>query len=262
MDRFLIGSLLSLAALSYYTAPYEAVARLSILPGSLMLTLFPAFSSSGSSGNQEKLKQLYVRSVKFLLLVVGPAMLVLVAFARNILLMWLGRDFATNSTLAFQVLAFGFFLNALLAVPFTLLQGLGRADITAKFHLIELVVYVPLLWLLTERLGISGTAIAWTSRVVMDGLLLFGGAWRLYQLSLGFLFRNACARSGPLLLGFGTLLFFIEQLGIAVLLKSVLAGLIGGFFVWGAWHFVLDAAEKGVILSMLRNATPTTSTGR
>src|SRR5207237_491088 len=45
LDRFLIGSVLSLAAVSYYTAPYEVVIRLWILPTSLVMTLFPAFSA-------------------------------------------------------------------------------------------------------------------------------------------------------------------------------------------------------------------------
>ena len=48
-DRFLIGSLLSMAAVTYYTAPYEAVTKLWIIPMSLTMTLFPAFSSMNGS---------------------------------------------------------------------------------------------------------------------------------------------------------------------------------------------------------------------
>src|SRR5690348_9840962 len=44
-DRFVIGALVSMAAVGYYTAPAEIVNRLGIFPGSLVLTLFPAFSS-------------------------------------------------------------------------------------------------------------------------------------------------------------------------------------------------------------------------
>ncbi len=42
LDRFLIGSILTISAVAYYTAPYEAVTRLWIISSSLTMTLFPA----------------------------------------------------------------------------------------------------------------------------------------------------------------------------------------------------------------------------
>ncbi len=251
MDRFLIGSLVSMAAVGYYSGPYEALARLSILPGSLVSVLFPAFSSVQSTGNHEQLRQMYVRSVKFILLIVGPPTLFLVVFGNNFLLLWLGQDFASNSTFVFQMFALGFFLNSLLLVPFTLIQGLGGVDMTAKFHSAELLFYVPLLWLLTQRFGIAGAATAWALRVMADGLLLFGGAWKSYRLSPGFLIGRVCARSAFLVAGFGLLLFFFKQLWIALFLQVAAVGLVGIVFIWGAWNFVLDDAEKGIIFSAL-----------
>ena len=41
LDRFLIGSLISVTAVSFYSAPYEIGVRLSILPTSFAMTLFP-----------------------------------------------------------------------------------------------------------------------------------------------------------------------------------------------------------------------------
>jgi O-antigen/teichoic acid export membrane protein len=43
-ERLLIPALLSIGALTFYAVPYEAVSRAAVLPVSMALTLFPAFS--------------------------------------------------------------------------------------------------------------------------------------------------------------------------------------------------------------------------
>jgi len=58
-------------------------------------------------------------------------------------------------------------------MPFALIQGFGRPDMTAKFHVAELLLYIPLMWLLVKHMGIIGGAIAWFLRVTIDAVLLF-----------------------------------------------------------------------------------------
>lgn len=181
LDRFLIGSIISMAAVAYYTAPYEIVTRLWILPSSLVMTLFPAFSTLGET-SKEVLSRLYTRSIKYLLLIMGPVILVLILFAEEILRLWLGTEFAERSTLVLQILAIGVLVNSLAQIPYTFLQGLGRPDITAKFHFLELLLYLPLAWFLVMNMGIAGGALAWTIRIVFDALLIFCASWRLYQI--------------------------------------------------------------------------------
>jgi O-antigen/teichoic acid export membrane protein len=48
MDRFLIGSMISVAMVGYYTAPYEAVTKLWMIPASLVTTVYPACSALGT----------------------------------------------------------------------------------------------------------------------------------------------------------------------------------------------------------------------
>lgn len=173
LDRFLIGSLLTMEAVSYYTAPGDMISRFLILPTSIVLTIFPVFSSMKADQN-EKWGKLFTKSVKYLILVMGFLMLASASFAKEILFVWLGGDFAQKSTLLFQILAVGVFINSLSYVPFNLLQGRGRPDIPAKIHLIELPLYLVLAWFLILKFGINGAALAWTIRVGFDAFLLFG----------------------------------------------------------------------------------------
>src|SRR4051812_10928069 len=46
LDRFAIGAMISVTAVAYYTAPYEAVTKLWLIPAALTGVLFPAFASA------------------------------------------------------------------------------------------------------------------------------------------------------------------------------------------------------------------------
>ena len=81
-------------------------------------------------------------------------MLCTIALAQDGLRLWLGPEFAQHSFRVLQWLAVGVFINSLAQVPFSLLQGVGRPDITATLHLIELPLYLGVLWwLIPARAG-------------------------------------------------------------------------------------------------------------
>src|SRR5437879_5769864 len=138
-----------------------------------MGVMFPAFST-GFAQDRERTALLFGRSVKSLFLVLFPIMLCTVALAQDSLKLWLGAEFAQHSFRVLQYLAVGVFINSLAYVPFAFLQGAGRPDLTATLHLIELPLYLGLLWWLISTRGIEGAAIAWSVRVAVDALFLFG----------------------------------------------------------------------------------------
>ncbi len=183
-----------MSAVAYYTGPYELVARLWILPWSLVVTLFPAFAVLSAHGAHAEMKQIYGRSVKAVVMVVGPIVLLLVFLARDILRLWLGTDFALAGAPVLRILAVGVLVVSAANVPFTFLQSLGRADIPAKFHLLELPLYVSLAWWMIARSGIVGAAWAWTAIMTLDALLLFGAAWKKFSLSPRVLAANGVRR--------------------------------------------------------------------
>ncbi|MHB8412425.1 MAG: flippase [Candidatus Acidiferrales bacterium] len=177
LDRFLIGALLSVTAVAYYATPFEVVTRLLLIPGAVVGVMFPAFSASFVQ-DRNRTAFLYGRSVKYVLLALFPMILLILVFAESGLKLWLGADFAQHSTRVLQWLAVGVFINGLALIPYSLLQGVGRPDLTAKLHMAELPAYLLALWWLIHAYGIDGAAMAWTARVFVDALLLFGMAKR------------------------------------------------------------------------------------
>ncbi len=178
-DRFLLASFAGAAAAGYYTAPFEGVNRLLIIPGSYAAALFPAVSAlpSGENGaNHGPLLRTAMRHLGWLLAV---PLLVVVVFAPGLLYLWLGADFAQQAGLAVRILAVGVAANSLGQVYYAAVQGAGRPDLTARFHLLELPIYAVSAWFLVARYGIPGAALAWTLRMLLDTVLLWAASRRL-----------------------------------------------------------------------------------
>jgi O-antigen/teichoic acid export membrane protein len=172
LDRFLIGSLLSIAVVAYYTTPFEMVTKLWLFPGAVVGVVYPAFSATAIV-DPKRVSVLFERSVKCLLVILFPVLLLVVVFGSNLLQFWLGPDFARHSTVVLQWMAAGVFLNSLAQVPYVLLQAGGRPDLPAKLHVVELAVYVPALVVMTRSYGIVGAAMVWTLRLSIEASLLF-----------------------------------------------------------------------------------------
>jgi O-antigen/teichoic acid export membrane protein len=171
-DRFLIGALLSVSAVAYYTIPYEVVTRLWIVPEALMAVLFPALTTAlaavpGRGGI------IFLAAARTLLITMFVPIALLVLFAPEVLTLWLNPQFAQESASVLRWLAIGVFVNCLARLPYTALQVTGRPDLTAKLHLAELPLYVLVLWGLLEAYGIAGAAAAWTLRIAVDTIALF-----------------------------------------------------------------------------------------
>jgi len=172
MDRFLIGALISVTAVAYYTTPYEVVSKLSLISGTLVGVLFPAFSTTMVQ-DRDRTARLFGRGINYIFIVLFPLTLVIVTMAHEGMVLWLGVSFADKSTFVLQWLAVGVFINSLARVPSALVQSSGRPDLTAKMHLVELPIYLLTLCWLLDVYGIKGAAIAWVVRVVIDTFILF-----------------------------------------------------------------------------------------
>jgi len=169
-DRFMIAGIVSLAAAAHYFVPQEAALRLLLIPAAIAATIFPVLARAHADG-------LNIRRTSQGALLAGalvslPFCVVMAAASGPILKFWMGQKFATESATVGAILAIGLFGNCVAQIPFASIQAAGRADATAKLHLIELPLYVAALTFLTWRFGITGAAWCWTVRTLMDALAL------------------------------------------------------------------------------------------
>jgi O-antigen/teichoic acid export membrane protein len=172
MDKIVIGAVVALALLPFYSVPADLVNRFSFAPISMVGVFFPAFAATWASGNRTAIPDMYAGASKAMCAALLPAALCLYVFAQEGLSLWMGHDFSSQSAPLLRWLALGLLVNSIARVPHALLQATGRPSTTAKLHMIELPIYALGLWLLLSRFGILGAAIAWTGRMALDFLLL------------------------------------------------------------------------------------------
>jgi len=170
-DRFLLGAIMTMTAVTYYVTPYEVMSKLQLVSAAVMGVLFPAMSATYAA-DRSRLVYLYERTTRVLVVLMVPVTCVLFLFAPEGLNVWLGQDFVQQSTPVVQWLALGWLINVMAQAPFTILQSCGRPDLVAKTHLAELIPYILLLWVMTTNFGIAGTAATWFLRVLVDTIIL------------------------------------------------------------------------------------------
>lgn len=257
LERFVLATLTSVAALGYYVAPYEAVTRLWVVPASLATTLFPVFSQLGTSRSLEAAGDLMLRAIRILASLLAPVVLVLVVFSWEIIALWLGPEFAAHSAAVLQILAVGVLVNSLANVPYALVQASGRPDLTAKFHLLELPLHLAATAVLVSRFGVVGAAWAWTLRVSLDAALL---TWAALRLTSPPGARSAGGRAAVTAAVFVSIVvaagYLKEQLlpGRALLAEAGAAALLlaSGYVLAGL--LLLDAIDRRMMRQILKRA--------
>ena len=181
-DRFVVGMILSMTAVTYYSTPYEIVNKFWVVPAAIMSVVFPAFASQ-LKVDRDNAAVTFIRANKLLLLTLTPITIVAILFSYEGLLIWSGEDLAINSYRVLTILALAIFLNCFGIVPSALLDALNQPAITAISHLVQLPLYIGALLLVIPRYGIEGAAFVWVARNAIDSGTLFWFASRKFRQS-------------------------------------------------------------------------------
>jgi O-antigen/teichoic acid export membrane protein len=249
LERFLIASALSVSMLTYYSAPFDLISKIIIFPASITPALFPYFSYHGSRGGTV-VSDMTSRSLKYLLLVMPPAIAVFFFFANDILRLWLGPQFAAQSTGVMQIIAVVFFLNAFAMVPFTSVQALGRPDLKAILDMIALPTYAFACWFLLKHMGLNGAALAKLFITVVDCTFLFGFAHKLKAFSLRDCVSGSLGRTFLLSGGLFVTVFWAHLIHAKVLVSLVILMICFAVYAMLFWFLAMDANEKSTILEL------------
>ncbi len=156
---------------------------------------------------------------------------------------------AANSSLVLQLLAIGVFINSLAFVPFGMVQSAGRPDLTAKLHMLELPIYLLLLWFLLNTYGIVGAAIAWVVRAAIDTILLFVMSHRLLSAVSSLTMRSI------FMIGIAFLVLAVAALISGVVIKGLFLLLVLFIFAVMVWFVILEPDEKNLICTRIKAVT-------
>jgi O-antigen/teichoic acid export membrane protein len=244
-DRFLLGAILSIAVIPYYSIPYDIVTKLWVFPATICVPFFPVLSALYSRDLMAS-KLIFMKMVRFLFISLFPLILFAGIFAREGMTLWMGEEFAEKSYIILQWLSVGVLTNSLAQLAYNYILASGRTDLPAKFHLIELCLYLPMLFILIKKFGLKGAAVAWVLRVSVDAVLLFVALIRLTRLEL----RYVKEIINCFLISITLLMVAFIHTGVKWKLGYWFAAVVL-FSVW-LWRFVMDREDRLWVKGLLR----------
>jgi len=245
INSALMFVLLPVAMVGFYATIAEMIIRLLIFPRAWVSVLFPSFSAQHVM-EAGTLAGLYARGVKSLLIFSFPVILVLFAFAGEALTFWQDAAFSAASAGVMRWLAAGIFVYSLSFVPFSLLQGVGRPDVSAKLHLAEIPLTIVLAWVLMKHFGMQGAGVAWFVRCVFET-----GAMAL--LANRFAPGSGCAIRRSAGVTAVALLFMVAMAMMpSFLVRLALYPLELAAFLLLSWRWLLAADERTALVAWIR----------
>lgn len=244
-DRFVIGALMTMTAVAYYTTPYEVVVKLAIVPHAISSVLFPAFAAALAT-NRARAAKLFDHGEKSVFILMLPVVLIFSTLAYDGLSLWIDESFAQKSYRIAQWLCGGVLSSAAGTIPNTVIQASGRPDLTAKLDLLELPVYLAMLFLLIKTFGLEGAAAAWTIRAAVEMAALV-----LIARGVIPALKDVTTRA------FARLVFGLTVLAAGAVLPNLPARLaflavVLPAFAGFAWRFTLKSEEREFALTRLK----------
>lgn len=168
IDRLIIATLGGAKAVTFYTVPYDLVSRTMVISGSLSSALFPRLAS----GSPEQSRQLAERATIVLIAVMTPVVIMGTFLVQPFMNVWLGAEFAKSSAGVGELILLGVWVNALVIPHQSRLMATGNPRTVVMIYLIQIPIYLLMLWFGIRYWGVIGAAGAWTLRVVIDTCML------------------------------------------------------------------------------------------
>jgi O-antigen/teichoic acid export membrane protein len=161
LDKLLLGSLLSVAAVTFYVVPGSMANRIQGAVGAGTQIVFPVASALFVQNSRSGLLRLYRDGTRLSFLLAAALSVPMAVFAEPFLRTWLDPGFAQRSTGVMILLVATYALLGLTGVAWGLAFGSGRARINAAFAIGMAILDVALLLILVEQYEITGAAVAY-----------------------------------------------------------------------------------------------------
>lgn len=174
-DKLIIGALVGVTGLAYFTVAATLANRVLSLTFRLSGVFFPAASAMAAQGELARLDRAYLKATRYVVFL-NAAILVLVAvFAHQILRYWMNEDFARNGAMVLAVMALSQFVDSLTSLPSLVNDGMGHPRVSGLFAVTRALAGLAIVWFGVAGWGIDGAA--WGH---LAGSVLFTAAFIVY----------------------------------------------------------------------------------
>lgn len=165
-DKLLIPVFYGSAALTYYSVPGSVATKISGISVTFSSLLFPITVNLQALNDVDKIKRVYIRSVRLITLLSAAIALSIIFTADKILLYWLGKSFAEQSVAVLILLVLTNFVLALFSPLSYLLMAMNKMKFLTTGSLIMAATNIITLFIFLPRYGINGAALSYLISVL------------------------------------------------------------------------------------------------
>jgi O-antigen/teichoic acid export membrane protein len=159
--QLILSRLLPIAQFGLYAWLNNLAARAAFVPGAIAQAAQPSLNRLVSP-RQEEVFQAQYRKLQDLVSFGTAPIFALIPFATLPLVGYLfSPSVASSLLLPAAFLSLGFYMNAMLTLPFLVSLAVGRPDIATRANLAALFVVLPVTAVLVIRFGLAGAAFSW-----------------------------------------------------------------------------------------------------
>jgi O-antigen/teichoic acid export membrane protein len=134
------------------------------LPASIGNAMFPGMTRDAALDQHAEALRRSRKAAGMMLMLIAPLCLLAVILAGWFLELWLGPQIQAEGIAAFRILVVAMTFHAVAYPPIYAIEAFGRPDAVARYHVAELILYIPLAVGLIMRFGVVGAAAAWAVR--------------------------------------------------------------------------------------------------
>jgi O-antigen/teichoic acid export membrane protein len=254
-DNIVVGSVLGPALVTYYAIAGNLVDSLQGVLSSSMTAFVPLATSYDAQSEEEKLRSLFTRGSRFLLLLVLPAIIGMLVLGGPFIVLWMGSRYLAISGEVLILLAIPILFGPIRGTAHQILYGTNGHRFNAYASLGEAAVNLALSIFLAYRIGAVG--VAWGTFV--PAVLTAGVVVPFYTLRrLNMSWRDFYWDSWilPVLSGlpYMGLLYLLRRTGITSTWMGFWATAIGSLplYYLFVWFLVLRKSEKEMVRHQVR----------
>jgi O-antigen/teichoic acid export membrane protein len=256
LDRMIIPIFLGPSNLTYYSLPGSITNKIPSFSATLSSIVFPMTAHFEGGGNRDMTRNLYLRSMRLIIVISTAVSVTFIVFAYQILQFWINKDLADKATKVLIILAVTNLVLAVIGLLNNVLLAMSKLRSLITTSIVTALINAVLLILLLPRFGIEGAAYAYLFALSPYVFLIYVTEKKYLNLSLRKkhyikLFYHLFFTS---LVTVVVDYFFIRQ--FITNFFSVIIALVFSFsFFIGIYYYFgfFEKEDTGDILSFLKN---------
>jgi len=252
LDQALLAIWIGMASSGIYSVIIMLVTSLGYMLAHMLGFIFPMASEMQSLGQMDRLRDIFIRSSRFIAALAGLVFIPLFVLGDLFLKLWT-PTIAEQATGVLRLLALAGYIGALAAtLPNNMMVGLGKIRQFTIYGTIRAVVLATCCFVFVRSFGLVGAGLASLVTCSVDVVYFAIVIKRFLQISPLVLFRSAYLK--PIILGslLAGLYFLLRPLSVSWLgLVSVILGLTFIYVVAGYAIGVFGETEKRALMGLL-----------